>query len=191
MTKETMLKEMFLELGQADLKAIGRSRGFDPQTIASPQLMQHVFLSEQGVAAALASLSETESLGLHLLNCFQDEVDVEFFRKMYPDSAPRNSFYGSYTERFHGLFQQVKTQLIRRGVLLFGTLTANESRGAVSFSGGVCFAVAGPVQAQQTEHGCGATVSPGTVAPKSGGDTDRGSRFERQSGQRGGTLATG
>jgi len=125
MTKETMLKEMFLELGQADFKAIGRSRGFDSQTIASPQLMQHVFLSEQGVAAALASLSETESLGLHLLNCFQDEVDVEFFRKMYPDSAPRNSFYGSYTERFHGLFQQVKTQLIRRGVLLFGTLTAN------------------------------------------------------------------
>ena len=68
MTKEAMLKEMFLELGQVDLKAIGRSRGFDPQTIASPQLMQHVFLSEQGVAAALASLSEAESLGLHLLN---------------------------------------------------------------------------------------------------------------------------
>jgi hypothetical protein len=131
MTKETMLKEMFLELGQADLKAIGRSRGVDPQTIASPQLMQHVFLSEQGVAAALASLSEAESLGLHLLNCIQDEVALEFFRKMNPDSAPRNSFYGSYTERFHGLFQQVKTQLIRRGVLLFGTLTANESRGAV------------------------------------------------------------
>jgi hypothetical protein len=66
MTKEAMLKEMFLELGQVDLKAIGRSRGFDPQTIASPQLMQHVFLSEQGVAAALASLSEAEFLGLHL-----------------------------------------------------------------------------------------------------------------------------
>jgi hypothetical protein len=131
MTKETMLKEMFLELGQADLKAIGRSRGFDPQTIASPQLMQHVFLSEQGVAGALASLSEAEFLGLHVLNCIQDEVDVGFFRKMYPDSAPRNSFYGSYTERFQGLFQQVKTQLIRRGVLLFGTLTANEGRGAV------------------------------------------------------------
>ena len=104
MTKEAMLKEMFLELGQADLKAIGRSRGFDPQTIASPQLMQHVFLSEQGVAAALASLSEAEFLGLHLLNCVQDEVGLEFFRKMYPDSAPRNPFYGSYTEQFRGAF---------------------------------------------------------------------------------------
>ena len=131
MTKETMLKEMFLELGQADFKAIGRSRGFDSQTIASPQLMQHVFLSEQGVAAALASLSEAESLGLHLLNCIQDEVDLEFFRKTYPDAAPRNSYYGSYTERFRGLFQQVKTQLVRRGLLLFGTLTANESAGVV------------------------------------------------------------
>jgi hypothetical protein len=132
MTEETMLKEMFVqELAQADLKAIGRSRGFDAQTTASPQLMQHVFLSEQGVATALASLSEREFLGLHLLSCVQDETDLEFFRKMYPDSAPRNSFYGSYTERFHGLFQQVKTQLIRRGVLLFGTLPGNERRGAV------------------------------------------------------------
>ncbi len=131
MTKEAMLKEMFLELGQVDLKAIGRSRGFDPQTTASPQLMQHVFLSEQGVAAALASLSETEILGLHLLNCVQDEVGLEFFRKMYPDSTPRNPFYGTYTEQFKALFQQVKTQLIRRGLLLFGTLTELQSAGAV------------------------------------------------------------
>jgi hypothetical protein len=132
MTEESMLKEMFLlELGQADFKAIGRSRGFDPQTMASPQLMQHVFLSEQGVAAALASLSETEFLGLHLLNCIQDEVGLEFFRKMYPDSTPRNPFYGTYTEQYKGLFQQVKTQLIRRGLLLFGTLTEHESAGAV------------------------------------------------------------
>jgi hypothetical protein len=131
MTNEAMLKEMFLELGQVDLKAIGRSRGFDPQTIASPQLMQHVFLSEQGVVAALASLSETEFLSLHLLNCVQDEVGLEFFRKIYPDSTPRNPFYGTYTEQYKGLFQQVKTQLVRRGLLLFGTLTANESGGAV------------------------------------------------------------
>jgi hypothetical protein len=131
MTKEAMLKEMFLELGQVDLKAIGRSRGFDPQTMASPQLMQHVFLSEQGVVAALASLSEAEFLGLHILNCVQDEVGLEFFRKMYPDSTPRSPFYGTYTEQFKALFQQVKTQLVRRGLLLFGTLTANESDGAV------------------------------------------------------------
>jgi len=132
MTEETMLKEMFAqELAQADFKAIGRSRGFDAQTTASPQLMQHVFLSEQGVAAALASLSEAEFLGLHLLNCVQDEVGLEFFRKMYPASRPRNPFYGTYTEQYKGLFQQVKTQLIRRGLLLFGTLTELESAGAV------------------------------------------------------------
>jgi len=110
MTKESMLKEMFLlELGQADFKAIGRSRGFDPQTMASPQLMQHIFLSEQGVAAVLASLSEMEFLGLHLLNCVREEVGLEFFRKMYPDSTPRNPFYGTYTEQYKALFQQVKT----------------------------------------------------------------------------------
>jgi hypothetical protein len=122
MRQPEMLKEMCrAELSQADFKAIGHSRGFDAQTIGSRALMQHVFLSEQGVRAALASLAESEILGLHLLNCWGDEVELEFFKRLYADTI-RSDIYATYTERFKGLFQQVKIQLIRRGILLFGTL---------------------------------------------------------------------
>jgi len=117
-----MLKEMCSsELAQVDLKAIGQSRGFDAATIASRELLQHVFLSEQGVAGALASLTEPEMLCLHLLSCLGEEVDVEFFKRLYPDAASSHQ-YGTYTERNKGLFQQIKTRLVRRGLLLFGTL---------------------------------------------------------------------
>ena len=122
MTQPEMIEEMCLaELSQADIKAIGHRRGFDAQTIGSRELMQHVFLSEQGVRAALASLAESEILGLHLLNCLGDEVELEFFERLYPDTITSDIF-ATYTERFRGLFQQVKTQLIRHGILVFGTL---------------------------------------------------------------------
>ena len=78
MTKQEMLKAMCLELSQADLKAIGQSRGFDPQTVASRALLEHVFLSEQGLPAAVASLTEAETLGLHLLNCLGEAVGLDF-----------------------------------------------------------------------------------------------------------------
>jgi hypothetical protein len=112
---------MFLELSQPDLKAIGRSRGFEPEIVASQDLMRHVFLTEQGVALAMASLTPVEVAGLHLLHCLRQEVDLEFFKRVYPElvSADR---YASYNERFKNLFQQVKRQLIQRGLLLFRTL---------------------------------------------------------------------
>ena len=121
MTKQEMLKSMCLELGQADLKAIGQSRGFDPQTVASRALLEHVFLSEQGLPAVLASLTEAETLGLHLLNCLGEAVDLDFFKRVYPGLV-RAGYYGSFTESHKGLSQRIKAQLVRRGILLCGTL---------------------------------------------------------------------
>ncbi len=121
-----MVNSMGLELSQADFKAIGRSRGFAAETGASRELMQHVFLSEQGVAPALAALTADEIAGLHLLHGCGDQVDVEFFQRIYP-SAVTASDYARYNDRFKGLFQQVKAQLIQRGLLLFGTLPENFS----------------------------------------------------------------
>ncbi len=123
-----MAQAMCLELSQADLKAIGRSRGFEPETIASRELMQHMLLSEQGVAPAMASLTPVEIAGLHLLNCLQEQVGVEFFRRIYPAAVSRN-LYASFTERFKGLFKEVKARLIQRGLLLFGTLPDTYLRG--------------------------------------------------------------
>lgn len=116
-----MVEAMFQELAQADLRAIGRSRQFEPATIASRELMQHLFLSEAGVASAMASLTPGEIAGLHLLHCIRDPVDLEFFKRLYPSMVPPYR-YASYNDRFKTLFQQVKTQLIRRGLLLSGTL---------------------------------------------------------------------
>lgn len=77
MTEQARLKEMFGgELAQVDVKAIGKSRGFDAATVASRELMQHGFLSEQGVAAALATLPQPERLSLHLMAGLGEEVDI-------------------------------------------------------------------------------------------------------------------
>jgi len=57
MTESDMVKALCLELSQADLKAIGQSRQFDPEIVGSRELFQHSFLSDQGVLSAAASLT--------------------------------------------------------------------------------------------------------------------------------------
>jgi hypothetical protein len=119
--KQAMLSAMCQrELALADLKAIGRSRGFDTETAASRVLLQHAFLSEQGLSGAMASLTETEILGLHLLHHRGEEVGLEYFQRIYPESTAKNRF-GTYTARFKGVLQKVKANLVRRGLLLFHT----------------------------------------------------------------------
>ena len=105
-----------------------RAASFDPEIVGSPELFQHLFLSDQGVAPAAASLTPAELAGLHLLNCLREAVDVEFFKRIYPAAVSPN-LYASYNERFKGLFQEVKSKLIQRGLLLFGTLTGHVSQG--------------------------------------------------------------
>ena len=123
-----MVNSMCQELGQADLKAIGRSRGFEPEITASRALMEHALLSEQGVATAIAMLTTEELAVLHLLNCLRDQVNLEFFKRLYPASVSSN-LYASYNDRFKALFHEVKTRLIQRGLLLMGTLPESRLRG--------------------------------------------------------------
>ncbi len=131
MTEQDMLSSMCLvALGQGDLKAIGRSRGFDPEAIRSRELFRHGFLSHQGVRTALATLTQPEILGLHLLSFLGEELGLEFFKRVYPDSVSANR-YGTYTERFKCLFHRVKERLIERGILLFGTPSEYSCQGAV------------------------------------------------------------
>jgi hypothetical protein len=130
--KQAMLTVMCgRELAQADLKAIGRSRGFDAETAASRVLLQHAFLSEQGLNGAMASLTESEILGLHLLHHLGGAVGLEYFQRIYPDSAAKDR-YGTYTARFKGVLQKVKNNLVRRGLLLFCTLAQGVGNSSVS-----------------------------------------------------------
>jgi hypothetical protein len=139
MTRQEMLKNMcLLELGQADVKAIGRSRGFENDIAASPALLQHVFLTEQGVREALASLTESELLGLHLLHHEAEPVGLEFFQRIYPDAVSKD-LWGTHTARFKGLLQLVKASLIRRGVLIYCALPPGYEQRPVSERLRFCF----------------------------------------------------
>jgi hypothetical protein len=129
LTESDMVEGMCLELSQTDLKAIGRSRQFDPEIVGSRELFQHVFLSAQGVVPAAASLTPAELAGLQLLHCLREAVDVEFFKRVYPAAVSPN-LYASYNDRFKALFQEVKTRLIQRGLLVFGLLPDTSLRGA-------------------------------------------------------------
>lgn len=68
---------------------------------------------------ALTSLTETETLGLHLLSLLGEEVELDFFKRLYPGLV-LSGYERSFTESHKALFQKVKAQLIRRGILLFG-----------------------------------------------------------------------
>ena len=139
MNTPEMLKNMcLLELSQADIKAIVRSRGFESDIAASPALLQHVFLAPQGVREALGSLAEKELLGLHLLNHGAEEVGLEFFQTIYPDSVSKDQ-WGTHTARFKGLLQQVKASLVRRGVLVFSTLPEGYEQRSISERMRFCF----------------------------------------------------
>ena len=130
--KQAMLSAMCQrELALVDFKAIGRSRGFDGETTASRVLLQHALLSERGLSEAMALLTETEILGLHLLHHRGEAVGLDFFQRIYPDSAAKDR-YGTYTARFKGVLQKVKANLVRRGLLLFCTLSPGIQNQSVS-----------------------------------------------------------
>lgn len=120
MTTEEMLEAMFGHgLGRADMKAIGKSRGFSREETSSPELMRHIFLTDTGVRKALASLGRDEILVLHLLSCLGRPVDVAFFERLYTADRSPDVYYGSFNERYGGVFKQVKSRLVRCGVVLF------------------------------------------------------------------------
>lgn len=101
-------------LGNADLKAIAKSRGF-PAAAANPGIMAGLFLTEQGLAEALASLDRSELALLHLLKTFETPVNIAFFEAVYPSEKGR---YLTFTQKNQSVLSKVKQQLVRKGVLL-------------------------------------------------------------------------
>jgi hypothetical protein len=65
----------------------------------------------------MRTLDRSEIALLHLLRAQDKPVDVAFFSRLDP---PKNDrwFYGSFTQRFQGVFSKVKDRLVRRGILL-------------------------------------------------------------------------
>jgi len=120
-----MLQKMCREqLSDADIKAICKSRGFSAREASSRAIFENFYLSDIGVAAALATLTGRELTALRLLARVKDEVDVAFFARVYGDSRLWSQYstyntYNTYSQRYSDVMKQVQTGLIRRGLLLY------------------------------------------------------------------------
>jgi hypothetical protein len=120
MDQSGMLHHMCSDLLAAvDMKAICKYRGLPVQAATSRPLLESLFLSDTGVAAALATLDRTEVALLHLLHALGKPVDVSLFGRLDPPKKEPWS-YQTFTQRFQKVFAKVKERLVRRGLLLMG-----------------------------------------------------------------------
>jgi hypothetical protein len=113
-----MLHQMCHEvLAEADVRAICKNRGLPNQAASSRPLLESLFLSEAGVAVAMRGLDRTEIALLHLLRSQDRPVDVAFFSRLNSPQGKGWS-YGTFSQRYQGVFSRVKDRLVRAGILL-------------------------------------------------------------------------
>ena len=118
MDKDDMLKRMCqFGLSQADIKAICQIRDLPPACLKSRDLFQHNFLSDTGIEKVMASLDEKQLLFFHLLNAAGEEMDITFFTRLYEEAHPHSYGY-TFNEQYKVVFNKVKTELVRKGLLL-------------------------------------------------------------------------
>jgi len=118
-TTEMVNKMCHLELTAVDIKALCKSRGFSSREANSRNLLEGFFLSETGVANALGGLTRDEVILLHLMKLTSVSVDAAFFDRIYGTESSRKWRFGTFNQKYKDIFKQVKTSLIRRGVILF------------------------------------------------------------------------
>src|SRR5262249_12142504 len=102
---------------EGDVRAICKNRALPAQAASSRRMLESLFLSDAGVAAALRALDRTEIALLHLLREQDRPVDVAFFSRLNPPQSKGWS-YGTFTQRFQGVFTRVKDRLVRAGLVL-------------------------------------------------------------------------
>jgi hypothetical protein len=81
---QSMIKQMCKnELTDSDIKAICKTRGFPADGATSRDIFENFYISTMGVKEALNSLTYEETIFLHLLNKINNEVDIEYFERLY------------------------------------------------------------------------------------------------------------
>ncbi len=103
-------------LSQADIKAICKIRSLPAAAADSHTLLETLFVTDSGLAAALQTLERNEVAALHLLLAIGKPVDVSFFRRVYPKLE--GSLFGSYTQQYQKVLAKVKERLVRNGLLV-------------------------------------------------------------------------
>lgn len=113
-----LLQSMCADLGDTDLNAIRKARGFSPTETASRSSFASFFVSSIGLQNVIESLTAEENATLHLLHQI-GEVPVAFFERLYGSAArPGQSYSGTYTQQFKPTFDAVKKNLVRKGLLM-------------------------------------------------------------------------
>ena len=111
-----MLHQMCHEvLADADVRAICKNRGLPKKAASSHSMLEAVFLSDTGVADAMRRLDRSEIALLHLLRSQDKPVDVAFFSNLDMRPKAMGGTYGTFTQRFQGVFAKVKDRLVRKG----------------------------------------------------------------------------
>ena len=120
MNMQIMLKQMCkTDLNDSDIKAICKSRGFPEKEATSPDIFENFFLSTIGIKEVLNSLTYEEVVFLHLLNKIDEEVDIEYFERLYGCVNPSGKYdYRTFNQQYKETFNKVKNNLIRKGVLI-------------------------------------------------------------------------
>jgi hypothetical protein len=108
-----LLHTMCADLSDADLNAIRKARGFIASETASRTSFASFYLTALGVDANMAVLTPEEVFTLRLLH-ETGEVDIAFFERLYPIGEK----YGTYTQKYKPIFDDVKKNLVRRGLVV-------------------------------------------------------------------------
>ena len=101
-------------LTKSDIKEICKARGISSKETMSKTHFENFFLSHIGVAEVIKTLSQEEIIFLNYLVCKEKEVDITFLKNINLTDTRGYSF----TERYKNLFTEVKSTLIRKGILL-------------------------------------------------------------------------
>jgi len=113
MTIPQLLHSMCAELSDSDLNAIRKARGFSAAETSSRTSFASFYVTSTGVAEVMQVLSPEEVFALRLLH-ETGEVDVSFFERVYGTDNSR----GTYTQRYKNIFDTVKKNLVRRGLVV-------------------------------------------------------------------------
>ncbi len=108
-----LLHTMCVELAEADLNAIRKARGFSATETAARNSFASFYTTSIGIAENMAALTSAEAFALRLLH-ETGEVDIKFFERLYPI----DKHYGTYTQKYKPVFDEVKKNLVRRGLVV-------------------------------------------------------------------------
>ncbi|MCP4357935.1 MAG: hypothetical protein GY796_07970 [Chloroflexi bacterium] len=106
------------DLSQADINAISKNRGFSRREAANRSTLASFYLSPVGVKKALATLTPAELALLHLLHLAGESASLTWFERLYNPDFKSGYYSRTFTQRYQPVFKQVRTQLVRKGILI-------------------------------------------------------------------------